>query len=150
MEQYLIGSGAILESGETARLTPAALHARVDPALAECVGAAAIDFEGQSLESLRRLVVIVAGWNGQRFRSEVSDTLLRRGSCSLGDVLQTLAQAVRASQVHLFSRWLPDDATYAQLQAHGVEIVAHPLEAIESAAVVAGQRHTRWTAVRAA
>lgn len=150
MDEYLIGSGAILESGETARLTPAALHARVDPALAQSVRAAAIDFEGQSLESLRRLVVMVRGWNGQRFRGAVSDQLLRRGSCSLADVLAIIAGAAQTKEVHLFAQWLPDDATCRELQTRGIEIVTHPIEAIESAALVAGQRHTRWKAVAAA
>jgi hypothetical protein len=148
--EYMIGAGAILESGEAAKVTPAMLHARVDPALAKSVRAAAVDFEGSSPESLRRLLVLVAGWNAGQFRSAVSDKLIERGTCSLADVLLMVAEAAKAPEVHLFAHWLPDDATYQALAERGIGLVAYPLEAIESAAVVAGQRHTRWKAVRAA
>ena len=148
--EYMIGAGAILETGEAAKVTPAMLHARVDPALARSVRAAAIDFEGSSSESLRRLLVLVSGWNAGEFRSAVSDRLIERGTCSLADVLSTVADAAGVREVHLFSHWLPDEATHRALTERGIGVVAYPLEAIESAAVVAGQRHTRWKAVRAA
>ena len=148
--EYMIGAGAILETGEAAKVTPAMLHARVDPALARSVRAAAIDFEGSSSESLRRLLVLVPGWNAGQFRSAVSDRLIERGACSLGDVLSLVAQAAQTAEFHLFAHWLPDDATIRKLADLGIALIAHPLEAIESAALVAGQRHTRWKAVRAA
>lgn len=148
--EYLIGAGAVLESGERASLTPATVHARVEPALAEIVQAAAVDFEGASLEALTRLVVLVAGWNAAEFRTAVTRRLLDRGVCSLADVLATVAEAAHSPQVHFFAHWLPDDATYAALAERGIELVAHPLEAIDSAALVAGQRHLRWKAVTAA
>ncbi len=148
--EYMIGAGAILETGESAKVTPAMLHARVDPALAQSVRAAAVDFEGSSPASLRRLLVLVSGWNAGQFRSGVGDKLIERGTCSLADVLSTVALAADAPEVHLFAHWLPDEATCKVLSARGIGLIAYPLEAIESAAVVAGQRHTRWKAVRAA
>ncbi len=146
----MIGAGAILETGEAAKVTAAMLHARVDPMLARSVKAAAVDFDGNSPEALRRLLVLVPGWNAGRFRSRVSQPLIERGTCSLADVLSMLAGAAEAAEVHLFAHWLPDDMTYQALAQRGIELVVHPLEAIESAAVVAGQRHTRWKAARAA
>ncbi|HET9393068.1 MAG TPA: hypothetical protein VFO29_06095 [Candidatus Rubrimentiphilum sp.] len=148
--EYMIGAGAVLETGEAAKVTPAMLHARVDSALAKTVGAAAIDFEGNSPKSLRRLLVLVPGWNAGRFRSSVTKKLIERDTCSLGDVLSLVAQAAQATEFHLFAHWLPDGATYKKLADLGIELIAHPLEAIESAALVAGQKHTRWKAVRAA
>ncbi len=148
--EYMIGAGVILESGEAAKITPAMLHARVEPALAQSVRAAAVDFEGSSPESLRRLLVLIPGWNAGQFRSAVTKKLVERGTCSLGDVLSMVAQAAQAGELHLFAHWLPDGATCQALAERGIDLVAHPLEAIDSAALVAGQRHTRWKAVRAA
>jgi hypothetical protein len=147
---YMIGAGAILETGEAAKVTAAMLHARVDSMLARSVTVAAVDFDGNSQDALRRLLVLVPGWNAGRFRSRVTQPLIERGTCSLADVLSTLAGAAQSPQVHLFAHWLPDEATYAILAGRGIELLVHPLEAIESAAVVAGQRHTRWKAARAA
>lgn len=148
--EYMIGAGAILETGESAKVTPATLHARVDPALARLVRAAAVDFEGSSPENLRRLLVLVPGWNASKFRSNVTAGLIERGTCSLGDVLIQVAAAAGTAEVHLFSHWLPDDATCRAVAARGIALTAYPLEAIQTAAVVAGQRHIRWKATRAA
>lgn len=146
----MIGAGAILETGDAAKVTAAMLHARVDPMLARSVKAAAVDFDGNCPEALRRLLVLVPGWDAGRFRSRVTSALIERGTCSLADVLSMLAAAAQTPEIHLFAHWLPDDATYATLAKLGIGLVVHPLEAIESAAVVAGQRHTRWKASRAA
>ena len=148
--EYMIGAGAILETGASAKVTPAMLHARVDPALSRSVHAAAIDFEGSSAETLRRLLVLVPGWNARRFRSSVTDGLIEQGTCSLADVLANLAAATGVPEVHLFSHWLPDEATCQALSDRGISLITYPLEAIQTAAVVAGQRHTRWKAFRAA
>ncbi len=148
--EYLIGAGAILETGEAAKVTAAMLHARVDAMLARSVKAAAVDFDGVSPEGLRRLLVLIPGCNAGLFRSRVTHPLIERGTCSLADVLSMLAAAAPAPEVHLFAHWLPDGATCAALAKRGIELVVHPLESIESAAVVAGQRHTRWKAARAA
>ncbi len=148
--EYMIGAGAILETGEFAKVTAAMLHARVDAMLARSVKAAAVDFDGNSPGALRRLLVLVPGWNAGRFRSCVTNPLIERGACSLADVLSMLAGAAQAPEIHLFAHWLPDDATCAALSGRGIGLVVHPLETIASAAVVAGQRHTRWKAARAA
>ena len=144
--EYLIGAGAILESGEHGSITPATLHAHVDDALARRVAVAAIDFEGCAAESLRRLVVLAQGWNARQFRTSVSDKLREQRECDLGDVLGTLAAAAGSTEVHVFAHWLPDEGTCSKLRSRGVEIVTHPLESISEASLVAGQRHRRWRA----
>jgi hypothetical protein len=48
--------------------------------------------------------------------------------------------------VHVFAHWLPDDATVDELQQAGIAVIAHPLESIEAAAIVTGQRHRRYRA----
>ena len=144
--EYIIGAGAILESGEYGSITPASLHAQVDATLARRVKAAAIDFESTEMRALQRLIVLAQGWNASTFRSEVSERLRERRECSLADVLGSLARGTGVSEVHLFAHWLPDEETCAQLRAEGIEVVAHPLEAIDAASLVAGQRHRRWHA----
>jgi hypothetical protein len=144
--EYIIGAGAILESGENGSITPANLHALVDAAIARRVKVAAVDFEGSSPSAISRLLIVAQGWNGAAFRAAVSDLLRQRRVCSLADVLATLAHGAGAGEVHLFARWLPDDETCAQLRQCGIEVVSHPLEAIEAASLVAGQRHRRWHA----
>jgi hypothetical protein len=39
---------------------------------------------------------------------------------------------------------MPDAAMSAELAASGVGLVTHPLESIEQAALVSGQRFSRW------
>ncbi len=143
---YIIGAGSILETGESGSITPATLHADVDRALAERVQVAAVDFEGTSPETMQRLLVVAQGWNAARFRSEVSGKLRERRTCSLADVLATLAQRANAAEVHLFAHWLPDSQTCAVLGAQGIAVVCHPLESIRAASLVAGQRCRRWAA----
>lgn len=143
---YIIGAGAILESGENATITPATLHARVEPAIAARTTVAAVDFEGTSPTSMTRLLLLARGWNAAAFRTKVTDKLRERRECSLADVLETLANAAGASEVHVFAHWLPDIHTFRQLQRAGIEVVSHPLEAIQAASLVAGQRHRRWNA----
>lgn len=144
--EYLIGAGAILEAGENGSITTAALHAQVDAPRPERIAVAAIDFEAADVSGLKRLLAIVRGWDAARFRTAVSEPLRARRECSLADVLQTLATAAQAAEVHLFARWLPDEATLANLHAAGIEVVAHPLESIGAAAIVSGQRCKRWKA----
>lgn len=143
---YIIGAGAILESGENASITPATVHAHVDAALAGRVAVAAIDFESTSPQALRRLVILAQGWNAGQFQVRVCEPLRRRGECSLADVLETLALEAGACEVHVFAHWLPDVMTCGQLAAKGIDIVAHPLESIEEASLVAGQRRRHWHA----
>lgn len=144
--EYIIGAGAILESGETGSITPATLHAHVDPALAERVRAAAIDFDATSPQRLKRLLVLTQGWNTSQFRSAVTEPLRNRRDCSLADVLRTLAQAADVPEVHLFAHWLPDEATCAELERDEISIVCHPLESIHAASLVHGQRRELWRA----
>jgi hypothetical protein len=147
---YIIGAGAILEAGERGGITPAAVHARVDPALAERVTAAAIDFESTGVHRLQRLLVLASGWDAEHFRNHVTTGLLGMQTCSLADVLLAVASARGAAELHCFAHWLPDERTYAALQNRGVELIAHPLETIESAAIVSGRRFRRWPAMQAA
>jgi hypothetical protein len=144
--EYMIGAGAILESGEQGSITPATLHAHVDPLLAGRIQVAAVDFEGNDARSLKRLLVLAQGWDAARFRAGVSDKLREQRHCTLADVLGTLANAGGTAEVHLFAHWLPDEETCAQLRRAGVDIVAHPLESILAASVVTGQRYKRWRA----
>jgi len=147
---YIIGAGAILTTGENGSITPATLHARVEPALAEAVRVAAIDFEGVTPQSIRRLLVLAQGWDGGRFKAGVTNALFQRKVCDLSEVLATLAEAAGSTEVHLFAHWQPDEATLAELATRGLAVVCHPLEAIESAALIAGQRHRRWVSASAA
>lgn len=94
--------------------------------------------------------MLVPGWNARRFRMSVTDRLVDHGTRSLADVLATVASAAGVREVHLFSHWLPDDGTCRALANRGIGLTAYPLEAIHTAAVVAGQRHTRWKASPAA
>ena len=143
---YIIGAGAILESGEDATITPATLHARVDPVVAHRVRVLAIDLEGTSESAIARLLVFAAGWDSARFRAGVTDPLRGKGDCNLADVLEVLASASGAPEVHIFAHWLPSEETCRDLRARGVEVIAHPLETIEAASLVSGQRHRRWHA----
>jgi hypothetical protein len=143
---YIIGAGAILESGENGTITPANLHAHVDAALAQSVKALAIDFESSTLNELSRLLIVAPGWNAATFRQRISEQLPHQQTCTLGDVLCLLGQSIGTIEVHVFAHWLPDDTTCAQLKAAGITIVCHPLESIAAAAVVSGQRARRWKA----
>lgn len=147
---YIIGAGAILETGESGNITPATLHAQVDPALAQRVHVAAVDFEGTSMQTMRRLLVIGQGWNGAQFRTAVSDKLRTQRECTLADVLRTLGEQAQTGEVHLFSHWLADDLTCEALQRSGLTLISHPLETIRAASLVSGQRCRRWGAVPAA
>jgi hypothetical protein len=143
--EYIIGAGAILETGESGTITPATLHAQVDPALAPQVRVAAVDFEGTSMQGMRRLLIIGQGWNSAQFRP-IAEGLRQRRECTLADVLCELAMSGGAQEVHLFAHWLADDETCAALAARGITLVCHPLESICAASLVAGQRYRRWAA----
>ena len=143
---YIIGAGAILETGEGGTITPAALHANVDPALAQRARVLAVDFEGTSAQAMQRLLILAQGWNAAQFRTAVSERLRERRECTLADVLGTLAMQAGAAEVHVFAHWLPDGQTCATLAEQGISIISHPLESITAASVVAGQRLRRWAA----
>ncbi|HZZ65071.1 MAG TPA: hypothetical protein VFE17_06220 [Candidatus Baltobacteraceae bacterium] len=144
--EYIIGSGAILERGENGSITPANLHASIARPLPTPVQALAVDFESVQPSSLCRLLIAAQGTTPAAFRQNVSDRLRAQRVCSLADVLIALAKGVGADEVHLFAHWLPDQQTCEDLAAAGIRLLTHPLETIEAAAVVAGQRNRRWKA----
>jgi hypothetical protein len=146
MDGYLIGAGAVLKAGSPASIAPAALHAQTDRGLAPRVGAALIDFESADLRELSRVLIVAAGWSGPRFQAEVVQALLARRECTLAEVIGILAETTGVGEVHLFARWRLDGETIAELERRNVRVVAHPLEAIDQAALVSGQRLVRWPA----
>jgi hypothetical protein len=151
MDEYLIGAGAILTAGPTATIRGATLHAQPEPALARRIEAALIDFESAGPAELSRLLIVAAGWSGARFHAEVVSKLLSRRECGLGDVVSTLADAVKTEEVHLFARWSPDQATSDLLEKRGIRVTPHSLDELGQAALISGQRVERWPApVRAA
>lgn len=144
MNDYVIGSGALLTAGPHATIAGATLHAQTDPLLASNVKAALVDFESTEAADLSKVLVMAAGWNGPRFRTEVVEPLLSRVECNLADVVALLAQAAGTTEVHLFARWFPDDVLVAALRRSDVTLVSHPLEAIRQAALISGQTYRRW------
>jgi hypothetical protein len=151
MNEYLIGAGALLTAGPTASIAGATLHAQTDPGLADQIEAAVIDFEAGRCGELSKIVIVATGWSAERFESEVVRPLLDRRECTLADVIEQLEVATGAREVHLFARWLPDQTLAEALRARDLRLVAHPLEVINAAALVTGQRLSRWrSAFRAA
>jgi hypothetical protein len=144
MNDYVIGSGAVLTAGPNASIAGATLHAQTDAAIAACVRAAVVDFESRSSSELSKLVMLATGWTAARVNAELVAPLLRRGECSLADVIALLAQAAQTAEVHLFARWLPDDVLTAALRREGVTLVVHPIESIRQAALICGQNFVRW------
>lgn len=144
MSEYLIGAGAVLTAGPESSIAEATLHAQTDPQLAAQVEAAVIDFEAATPEELSRIVIVAAGWCGSRFRAEVVRPLLALRECALADVVVVLAKATAVSEVHLFARWLPSETMLGALASEGVRLISHPLESIDQAALVSGQRRSRW------
>ncbi len=151
MDEYFIGAGALLTAGPTASIAGATLHAQTIPGLAGRIEAALVDFEATQVSEVSRILIVAAGWSGARFRAEILAKLLEQRECTLADVIATLAEATEAREVHIFAHWLPDEATSALLAERGIQVLAHPLEAIGQAALVSGQRLERWQSpVRAA
>ena len=144
MDEYFIGAGALLTAGPTASIRGATLHAQTEPGLAPLVEAAVIDFESTRPGELSRILIAAAGWTAARFHGQVVCRLLERRVCALADVFETLAKATGAREIHLFAHWLPDEPTIALLEERGIQVLAHPLEAIGRAALVSGQRIERW------
>ncbi|MGA7570656.1 MAG: hypothetical protein WBG27_06820 [Candidatus Aquilonibacter sp.] len=144
MNDYVIGSGAVLTAGPSASIAGATLHAQTDGALAASVRAALVDFESSSCTELTKVVVLATGWNAARVRADLVEPLLSRGSCTLADVLAQLARAAQTSEVHVFARWLPHEVLTAALAREGVILVVHPLESIRQAALICGQNYSRW------
>jgi hypothetical protein len=144
MNDYVIGSGAVLSAGPNAAITGVCLHAQTDASIASRIRAAVVDFEASRLSELSRVVVVGSGWNASRVRSDLVAPLLERRACTLADVAETLARAAATEEVHFFARWMPDEFLVSALQRGGIVAVAHPLEAIRQAALVCGQKYSRW------
>lgn len=144
MDEYFIGAGALLTAGPAASIAGATLHAQPASGLAGKVEAALVDFEAAQLGEVSRILIVAGGWNGRRFHAAVVRRLLAQQECSLPDVIATLAEATGSAEIHLFAHWAPDRAMTDALTRRGVRIVAHPLDALGSAALVSGQRLERW------
>jgi hypothetical protein len=144
MNDYVIGSGAVLTAGPHASIAGATLHAQTDAAIAASVRAALVDFESRSSTELSKIVMLAIGWNAGRVKKELVAPLLSRRSCTLADVVTLLARAVQTAEVHLFARWVPDDVLTAAVQSEGVALVAHPIESVRQAALICGQNYVRW------
>ncbi len=144
MDDYVIGSGALLTAGRNAAIAAATLHAQTDAGLAPTIKAALVDFESSPGCDLSKVLVVASGWNAARFRAAVIEPLLARVECTLADVLGVLAEAAATPEVHIFARWFPDDLLTAALAREGVTAVAHPLDAIHRAALISGQSYRRW------
>lgn len=144
--EYIIGAGAILEPGENGSITAASLHAAIGRPLPIPVRALAVDFESAQPSALCRLLIAAEGATPVAFRQNVTDRLRAQRICTLADVFIALAQGLGVHEVHLFAHWFPDEPTCEQLAAAGIRLLAHPLETIEAAAVIAGQRNRRWKA----
>jgi hypothetical protein len=151
MNDYFIAAGAMLTTAPRAGIASVTIHAQTDATTAPLVRAAVIDFESGSLAELTRVVVAGEGWNAGDVRAALIDPLVSRGTCSLAEVIETLARGSGVREVHLFARWLPTELLTAALGARGIGLVAHPLAAIRQAALICGQTFTRLVSpVRAA
>ena len=151
MNEYFIGAGAVLTAGPMASIAAATFHAQTDATIARVVRAAVVDFESSRLADLSKLVVCATGWNAHIVRAKLVPALVARGACDLADVIGTFSSVAETAEVHVFARWLPDEAMTATLRLAGVTLIAHPLEAIRQAALICGQSFTRLPArVRAA
>ncbi|MHB8146579.1 MAG: hypothetical protein ACYDGM_04865 [Vulcanimicrobiaceae bacterium] len=142
----MIGAGALLRAEPRGSIAAASLHAQTDPSIAASVRAAIIDFEGSAGAELSQILIVAAGWSARRFEAEVTAPLLRYRACTLADILRLLATATSSREIHVFARWLPDETLVATLDRSGIEVIAHPLEAIAQAALVSGASFSRWLA----
>lgn len=149
MESQLIAGGAILARGAQASITRATMHARLRHSGDE-VRAALVDFEGTSLEAVRRLVALGSGLTAERFEAVVTPKLLAAGVCGLQDVAEIVARALDTRCIHLFACWMPEGTTVDALRSAGVELRVRPLDAIVQAALVTEHRFTVWPGIRAA
>jgi hypothetical protein len=146
MEEYVIGAGALLTAEPHASVAGATLHAQTDPAVATKARAVIVDFESTRLQDLSKIVIVVAGWNRQRFEREVIAPLRPRYQITLAEILATTATAAETPELHLFAHWLPDESLSTAVQSAGITLIAHPLETIHQAALISGQTYQYWRA----
>jgi hypothetical protein len=144
MNDYFIGSGALLTAGPAGSIAAATLHAQTDPAIAGQVQAALVDFESTRATEISKVLLVGAGWTAGRVAVEWIQPLLEQRSCTLVDVFEFAGSSSANREVHLFAHWLPDEVMTAALGRSGVTVVAHPLEAIRQAALISGQSYVRW------
>ena len=147
MDEYLIATGALITAGERPCITPAALHAAVEAAVAAAARVAVVDFDGASARVPRRLLLLVRDWGARAFEASVIARLRSKGIGSCPDALAALAEGTKTGELHLFARWLPGEDLCERLAGLGVTIVAHPLEAIHRACLIE-QREREYRAVR--
>jgi hypothetical protein len=150
MDGYIIGSGAMLTAGPKASIRAAALHAQTDPTLASRAIAVAVDFEGAGQAELTQLLLVAVGWDAKRFESDVVRPLLTLGMATTADVLTQLARSTGMVRIDLFAGWAPDASLTEALAEHDIELIAHPLEAIASAALITSEKYKRWPSMQAA
>jgi hypothetical protein len=136
MDEYLIGTGALVTAGEHPCIIPAALHAAVEAAVAAAARVAVVDFDGASARVPRRLLLLVRDWRARAFEASVIARLRSKGLGSCTEALAALAEGTKAGELHLFARWLPGEDLCEGLAGLGVTIVAHPLEAIHRACLI--------------
>ncbi len=150
MDEYIIGAGAMLAGGLQATITGTKVHAEVSARVASRARAIAIDFEstrglaGQPASDVQRLLIVAAGWAASTFQASVTGRLLHSGLCGVGDVLRALSDGTGQREVHLFAHWIPDDLLVGALRREGIELIAHSLDEIRRAALIADQAYTRW------
>ncbi|MEO6912433.1 MAG: hypothetical protein ABI182_00255 [Candidatus Baltobacteraceae bacterium] len=144
MDEYIIGSGAMLAVGTQATITRTKVHAEVRGGIAARARAVAIDFESVDPGDLQRLLILAAGWQAGAFQASVTGKLLQAGVCGIGEVFRALSTGTGQHEVHLFAYWNPHEVLTASLRREGIELVAHPLGEIRRAALIAEQAYTRW------
>ncbi len=144
MDEYIIGAGALLARGRQATITRTKVHAEVSARIAARARAIAIDFESTRASDVQRLLIVAAGWPASTFQVSVTGRLLHSGLCGIGDVLQALSDGTGQREVHLFAHWIPGDLLVGALRREGIELIAHPLDEIRRAALIADQAYTRW------
>ena len=145
MNDYVIGSGAVLTAGPNASIAGATLHAQTDAAIAATVRAAVVDFESRSANELTKVVMLATGWSPARVKAELVAPLRSRRVCTLrrrhrplgcgrtdgrGPSLRPLAPRRRVDR--------------GALRREGVTLVVHPIETIRQAALICGQQYVRW------
>ncbi len=142
MEGYFIGSGAILETGETAKIIGATLHAQLDGDHEPEV--VLVDFDGASLEEVRQLLTVVSGYSVASFDGAVASRLIAQGECGFDDLVRIIAESTGAPEIHLYAHWEPPAEIMARIEAAGVTLHRHPLEDVSRAALIARHRYQAW------
>ena len=142
MDGYFIGSGAILQAGESSKIIGATLHAQLAGDLVPQV--LLVDFESASMTDVRQLLAVVSGFSVGAFDATVASRLLEAGECSFEDVVLVVAESVGAHDVHLYAHWQPPMELVSALERAGITLHVHPLEEVSRAALIARHRYQAW------